>query len=418
MKPLTFILALLLSVTASAQERFPDGTPIPDWFRDYARTDVSKLGAQYRLTDHDVTTDSTIVQTAAIQAVIDRAATNGGGVVVVPEGTFLSGALFFRPGTHLHIENGGKLKGSDDISDFPVIATRLEGRNIDYFAGLVNADGVDGFTISGSGTIDGNGLRFWKAFWLRRAWNPQCTNLDEQRPRLVVISNSRDVQLSGVRLHNSPFWTTHIYKCQNVKLFDLHIFAPHEPVKAPSSDAVDLDVCTNVLIKNCYMSVNDDAVALKGGKGPFADKDTLNNGGNYNIIIEDCTYGLCHAALTCGSESIHNRNIVLRRITLDRANRVLWLKMRPDTPQHYQYISVEQISGSANNMLYIRPWTQFFDLQGEADIRRSYADHITLRDITLDCPTPFNVGESDQYRLSDFTFDNVIVNGQAVSREF
>lgn len=410
------VFCLLFSFAASGGERFPDGTPIPEWFRDYTRTDVSKLGTQYRLTDHGVATDSAIVQTAAIQAVIDRAAADGGGVVVVPAGTFLSGAIFFKPGTHLHLEAGAKLKGSDDISDFPVIPTRLEGRNIDYFAGLVNADSVDGFTISGTGTIDGNGLRFWKSFWLRRQWNPQCTNLDEQRPRLVVISNSRDVQLSGVRLHNSPFWTTHIYKCVNVKLFDLHIFAPHEPVKAPSSDAVDLDVCTNVLIKNCYMSVNDDAVALKGGKGPTADKEP-GNGGNYNIIVEDCAYGLCHSALTCGSESIHNRNIILRRITLDRANRVLWLKMRPDTPQLYEYITVEDITGSANNMLYIRPWTQFFDLQGQTEMPRSYGRHITLRNIELTCPMPFNMAESDQYELSDFTFERVIVNQKAVSME-
>lgn len=99
--------------------------------------------------------------------------------------------------------------------------------------------------------------------------------MDELRPRLVYISNSNDVQISGVRLMNSPFWTTHIYRCNNIKLLNLHIFAPAAPVKAPSSDAIDIDVCNNVLVKNCYMSVNDDAVALKGGKGPWADKDLI-----------------------------------------------------------------------------------------------------------------------------------------------
>ena len=127
---------------------------------------------------------------------------------------------------------------------------------------------------------------------------------------------------------NSPFWTTHLYKCEKVKLLNLHIFSPEKPVKAPSTDAVDIDVCTDVHIKNCYMSVNDDAVALKGGKGPLADKDE-NNGGNRNIIIEDCTYGFCHSALTFGSESIHNYNIILRRCRVDRAKRLLWLKCAP-----------------------------------------------------------------------------------------
>ena len=80
------------------------------------------------------------------------------------------------------------------------------------------------------------------------------------------------------------------------------------------------------------MSVNDDAVALKGGKGPWADKDA-NNGENYDIIIEDCTYGFCHSAFTCGSESILSRNVIVRRCKVDRARALLTLKMRPDTPQ-------------------------------------------------------------------------------------
>ncbi|MDE6858609.1 MAG: exopolygalacturonase, partial [Alistipes sp.] len=79
---------------------------------------------QFVVTDFGVVCDSTKVQTSALQAVIDQAAEHG-GTVVVPEGTFLSGALFFRPGTHLKIEPGGRLKGSDDIADFPVVDTRI-----------------------------------------------------------------------------------------------------------------------------------------------------------------------------------------------------------------------------------------------------------------------------------------------------
>ena len=116
------------------------------------------------------------------------------------------------------------------------------------------------------------------------------------------------------------------------------------------------DACSNVLVKGCYMSVNDDAIALKGGKGPTADKDA-NNGANFNIIIEDCEYGLCYSALTCGSESIHDRNIILRRCKVEGASHVLWLKMRPDTPQLYEYVTVEHITGQAHSLLFIRPWT-------------------------------------------------------------
>lgn len=404
---LLFVAAFLsLGSMVQAQDLWPDGTPIPEWFRQNEKTDISKLGQKYVVTDHGVVNDSNIIQTKQLQAVIDKANAAGGGVVVIPQGTYLSGALFFKPGTHLYLEKGGMLKGSDDIKDFPIVMTRIEGQTLKYFAALVNADKVDGFTISGEGTIDGNGLRYWRAFWLRRDWNPACTNMDEQRPRLVYISNSKDVQLSGVRLQNSPLWTTHLYKCENVKLLDLYIYSPEKPVKAPSTDAVDVDACTNVLIKDCYMSVNDDAVALKGGKGPTADKDT-NNGGNRNIIIEDCVYGFCHGALTLGSESIFNHNIILRRIRVDSAQRLLWLKMRPDTPQNYEYITVENITGNASNFIYIQPWTQFFDLKGHTEIPMTYASNVTMRNIDFECSTVFNVSSSDQYILKDFTFENL-----------
>lgn len=417
---LLLIVLLKLNLEAFAQETFPDGTPIPEWFRQIEPTDINKLGRHFRITDYHVANDSTVIQTKNIQAVIDKAHESGGGVVVIPKGTFLSGSLFFKKGTHLHVEQGARLKGSDDISNFPLMMTRIEGQTLKYFAALINADGLDGFTISGRGTVDGNGLRYWKAFWLRREFNPNCTNMDEMRPRLVFISNSKNVQVSGLTLMNSPFWTTHFYKCEYVKLLNLHIYSPKSPVKAPSTDAVDIDACKNFLIKNCFMSVNDDAVALKGGKGPRADKDE-NNGGNANIIIEDCTYGFCHGALTLGSESIHNRNVILRRIKIQNAERLLWLKMRGDTPQNYEYIRVEDIEGSnIENFLFIRPWTQFFDLKGEQATRISFGSNITMRDIKLDCVNFFNVSVPDssdnangfRYSLSNFTFENLNITAK------
>jgi polygalacturonase len=410
---LNLTVILLLSVryiSVGAQEKFPDGTPVPQWFYENEIVDMNRLGEKFIITDYGVTADSTIVQTDKIQAVIEKAAEKG-GVIVIPRGVFLSGALFFKQGTHLYLEEGAVLKGSDDISNFPVKTTRIEGETCKYFTAFINADSLQGFTISGKGMINGNGERYWKAFWLRRQWNPQCTNKDEMRPRLLYISNCSDIQISGVSLVNSPFWTTHIYNTRNIKLLNLYIFSPSKPVRSPSADAIDIDACTNVLVKDCYMSVNDDAIALKGGKGPWADKDST-NGGNYNVIIEDCTYGFCHSALTCGSESIHDRNIILRRCTLKDADRLLWLKMRPDTPQNYEYILVEDIRGNANNFIYVRPWLQFFDLKGRPDTPMSYSSNIVMRNIELDCNVFFNVGKSEQYELKNFTFENLKINAK------
>jgi polygalacturonase len=394
----------------NAKDKWPDGTAVSEWFAKASCVDVNSLGKQYVITDHGVKLDSTLLQTVQIQAVIDKAAENGGGVVVIPNGTFLSGSLFFKPGTHLHLQKGAVLKGSDFIGDFKLIDTRMEGQNLKYFAALVNAIGCDGFTLSGEGSINGNGLRYWKQFWIRRKYNSQCTNLDEMRPRLVFVQGCNDVRLEGVRLMNSPFWTTHLYQCNRVKISGLYIFAPSAPVPAPSSDAIDIDVCTDVHINGCYFSVNDDAIALKGGKGPWAHKDTVNNGENRNIIIEDCTYGFCHSMLTCGSESLHNYNIVLRNCEVKNAARMLWLKMRPDTEQNYEYITVKGIRGNVHSMLYVKPWTQFFDLKGRKDMPYSRSSNVVLSNINLNCKVLFDVQKAlDQYSLKDFTFKDIEV---------
>ena len=426
---LSWLACTLLCMPSFAKkttDQWPDGSEISEWFKQTTSVDIQTLGKAYHVTDYGVVNDGKL-HTTEMQALINKVASEGGGVIVIPEGTYMTGALFFKQGVHLHLYDGATLMGSSDPSDYPIIKTRIEGETCLYYSALINADGLDGFTISGKGTIDGNGYTFWKHFWERRSWNPQCTNKDEQRPRLVYISNSKNVQIDGVKLQNSAFWTTHIYNSENVKLLRLHIYSPEKPVKAPSTDAIDLDVVKNVLVKDCYMSVNDDAVAIKGGKGPYADywstpyegidinkyPEMIGDGSNENIIIEDCEYGFCHGCLTLGSESVYDHNIILRRIKVTEANNLLWLKMRPDTPQTYEYVMVEDIEGNGKNFLLVAPWTQFYDLKGRESSPMSYSNHITMRNITFDCNVFFNVKQKeDQYHLSNFTFENLTITAQ------
>ncbi len=382
---------------------FPDGTPVGPFFKNTSVRGPEDLGRTYVISDYGVRDDGTL-QTEAIQRLIDRAAREGGGVIRVPEGRYLTGALFFRPGVHLYLDRGGMLLGSDDICDYPVMETRIEGETCRYFSALINADRCDGFTVSGEGTIDGNGHRSWTAFWRRRDWNPACTNKDEQRARLLYVSNSSYVTLHGVTLQNSQFWTSHFYRCDHLRVLSCRICSPFEPVKAPSTDAIDLDVCRDVLIRDCYMHVNDDAVALKGGKGTDADR-LAENGSNERIIVEDCRYGFCHGCLTVGSEAVHVRNVIIRRIAVDSGFHMLWLKMRPDTPQRYEYILAEDIRGRVENLFCLKPWTQFCDLKG-GDIRMSEAENVTVRGCDVECGTCFDTLRCDeQYRLSHIAVD-------------
>ena len=393
------------------REFFPDGTVIDDWFYDVRVPTLEEIGRAYVLTDYSIADDGRIY-TKEIQALIDSVAEAGGGVIVVPAGTYRTGALFFKQGVNLYLCRDAVLMGSDDISNYPVMPTRIEGEWCTYFPALINADGIDGFTMCGEGTVDGNGLRAWKSFWIRRKWNPKCTNKDEQRPRLVFISNCSNVTVAGLRLQNAHYWTNHIYKCHHVKYIGCSIFSPRTPVSAPSTDAIDIDVCTDVLIKGCRMEVNDDSVVLKGGKGPYADT-APENGSNERIIVEDCESYNCHGGLTCGSESVHNRNIIFRRVKINGLLNLLWLKMRPDTPQKYEYILMEKVTGSVRHMFNINPWTQFFDLKGREDVPLSYADMITVKDCECQCDIFFNVkADTSQYILSNFVLENLKVSAR------
>lgn len=418
MKKLTKLCTIVLlgcSLSTFSQKsnytKFPDGTPISAWFNKSNPLTLKQFRTLYKVTNYGVVNDSLIVQTKSIQKVIDKASAKGGGVIVIPKGVYLSGALFFKKNTALYLAEGAVLKGSDNIKDYPKIPSRMEGQNLNYFAALVNAYGVNGFAIFGKGTINGNGLKYWNAFWKRREENKNCTNLEVSRPRLVFVWKSNNVQLQGVKLINSGFWTNHFYQCNNVKLLNLYISSPSAPVKAPSTDAVDIDACTNVLIDGTYLSVNDDAIALKGGKGPKANQDK-NNGMNKNIIIRNCNFGFCHSALTCGSESIHNRNVIMENCTIDNVERMFWLKMREDTPQLYEYITIDNIKGKAKKLICAGVWSQFFDMKGENERPTSTGRNITVRNINVKCDDFFELKPGAYSKLYNITFENFKVEAK------
>ena len=99
-----------------AYETFPDGTPIDPWFYNTAVPTLAELGRPYRVTDYGALDDGRL-HPAELQALIDRIAAEGGGVMVVPAGVYMTGALFFKQGVSLYLSEGAMLRGSDDIAE-------------------------------------------------------------------------------------------------------------------------------------------------------------------------------------------------------------------------------------------------------------------------------------------------------------
>jgi alpha-L-rhamnosidase len=369
------------------------------------------------VTDFGAVGDGTTLDTKSIQSAIDHLAANGGGTLVIPKGVFLSGALFLKPGVDLYLDEGAVLKGSTNIADFPKMKTRIEGQFIDWIPALVNADHCDHLRITGSGTLDGDGHSYYVAFWHARRKNADVTNLAVERPRLMFLEESRDVQVRGVTFKDSGFWNLHLYKCVNVAVSDVHFEAPYQKgtVPGPSTDGMDIDSCQRVNVRGCSFAVNDDCIGLKGTKGPFAlqDKDSPPI---EHIRVSDCTFVAGQGVVTLGSEATVVNDVIVENCTVTGKIPLVRFKLRPDTPQLYENIQYRNITLTGtedvfeDEIIAIKPWTQFFDLKG-ATPPKSVVKDITLSNIH----GTFGkfgeiVGAAGQTDISNIRLENIHVN--------
>jgi exo-poly-alpha-galacturonosidase len=285
-----------------------------------AGSSLGKLAAQTNrlvISDHGAVGDGKTLNTRAIQAAIDRCAADGGGEIVVPPGTFLTGSIFLKQGVNLVIEKDGVLKGSQNTNDYPWIDTRIAGLEMKWPAALVNADGVTGLKISGAGTIDGSGERWWREYWDARNAAPGRADphFKIARPRLVHIINATNVLVRDVTLKDSAFWNLQLTYCEGVEVRDITVRAPVKPIRAASSDGIDIDSSRNVLITGADIECADDAICLKSGRD--ADGFRVNRP-TENVVIENCRVGNAAGLVVFGSETAGSiRNVTVRNCRAD-----------------------------------------------------------------------------------------------------
>ncbi len=236
--------------------------------------------------------DGTTLNTQAIQAAIDACPANG--VVLIPKGVFLSGALFLKSDMTLLIAAGGVLKGSANPADYePFYLNRFEGWELKTYASLLNAGRLDragpatvrNLSIRGEGTLSGGGKVLGQAM--------KATHGLRGRGRLVCLMNCANVEIQGLRIEEAPCWTLHYIYSENVSLHGLKI---HSDVH--NGDGIDPDSSRNSYIFNCSFDTGDDCIAIKSGKNP---EGNVVNRPTENVQIFDCVFTRGHG-ISIGSE--------------------------------------------------------------------------------------------------------------------
>ena len=237
--------------------------------------------------------DGKTVNTAAIQAAIDACPI--GGTVYVPEGIFLTGAIFLKGDMTFEVD--GRLEGTGNLEDFPVMTYRYEGLEQKCYASLVGVKGdMPGeqiespysilhrnITICGHGTLDGSGTLLFKK---------EMEEAAGVRGRTLCLRNTDGVVIEGVKVRHSPAWCLHLIYCRNVVLRNMEIHSKYNEAgelypKIFNNDGLDIDSCCNVLVENCMIASGDDCIAIKSGRDSEGRKVGI---GSENIEIRNCTF--------------------------------------------------------------------------------------------------------------------------------
>jgi len=285
-------------------------------FAMFALANFSARAATYNVQSYGAKGDGVSLDTAAIQRSIDAAATHG-GTVSFRAGTYLTGSIFLKSGVTLQVDKGVTLLGSQRLVDYPIMPTRVAGIEMDWPAALINVYKQGGVKITGGGTIDGDGKIWWDGYWALRKVDDQkglrwAADYDAQRPRLIQIYDSSDIELSDLLLKRSGFWTVHICFSHDVTVDGITI-RNNEGGHGPSTDGIDIDSSRKVLVEHADIAVNDDALCLKAGR----DSDGLRvNRPTEDIILRDSIVREGAAGVTIGSETSGGfRNIEAYGIT-------------------------------------------------------------------------------------------------------
>lgn len=247
----------------------------------------------YRASDRGIDRSGNTEVTEKLQALIDETA-EAGGVLLLEKGTYLTASLFLKSNMEFRFEEDAVLLGTTEESLYPVMPTRVAGIEMDWYVGILNCNNQHDVTISGPGTIDGQGEYWWRKYWgddmaggMRKDYDARglrwACDYDCMRVRNVVIMESQNVTLRDFTSSRSGFWNVHVCYSSQVHIDGIRIMGCG--AHSPSTDGIDIDSCHHVLVERCVTDCNDDSICIKSGR----DADGAAVGRPcHDITVRDC----------------------------------------------------------------------------------------------------------------------------------
>ena len=266
---------------------------------------------EFNLLDHGGVADGKTLNTRAFAAAIEACVKAGGGRVIVPPGRWLTGAIHLKSNVNLHLRAGATVLFSTNPEDYlPAVWVRWGGFECMNYSPLIYARDCENIAITGRGTLDGQGARWW--YWSRRQTENAerlykmtienvpvekrvfATPKDSMRPQLFQPINSKRVLLEGVTIRGGPFWTVQFVYCDGVIARNLTI-----RTSGANNDGINADSCRNVLIEGCDLTTGDDCICLKSGlneEGRRIGRPTE------NVVVRRCVTRAGHGGFVIGSD--------------------------------------------------------------------------------------------------------------------
>jgi polygalacturonase len=293
----SLLMFFLAGAVAQAQD-------IPAWANKVGAKHYPKKTTTWYVNDNGAVNDGKTINTTAIQKTIDECSAKGGGIVSFKPGKYLTGSIFLKKEVVLNVDQGVELMGSQDIKDYPEIDTRVAGIEMKWPAALINIIGQANAAITGKGLVNAQGKPFWDIYRkMRTEYDPKglrwIVDYDAKRPRTLLVSNSTDITIKDITLQQAGFWTVQLLYSKQVTVDGITI-RNNIDGHGPSTDGVDIDSSSWILVQNCDIDCNDDDFCLKAGR----DWDGLRvNRPTEYIVVRKCVSRAGAGLLTIGSET-------------------------------------------------------------------------------------------------------------------